>query len=149
MRKRRILIEHYLVAFTCFSFYFLAFTIDRKVMTIVGHEFEISGWDFVLTCAIHFLIPVIILFLDKKQMIDSSSRIFKRQFRVISIALILIAIITFDTFESTYRFTSLFLLNGYYILRIISYILILNLIFKSIKLTIIIKRNEPSNKSVY
>ncbi len=140
--NRRIMIEHYLVAFICFSAYFLVFTVDRKLVDITGGEMDVSGWDFVFTCAFHYLIPVFILYFDKNQMIDSTNKLFKRQFKVVTIFLIIIAIATYGPFERVHWFANLFLILGYYILRIISYILIIILVMKYFKYLISYKRKK-------
>ena len=71
------MIEHYLVASICFSSYFLVFTVDRKLVDINDGEMDVSGWDFVFTCAIHYLNPVTILYFElssisKKKFIDNN-----------------------------------------------------------------------------
>lgn len=131
MRKRNTLIKTYLLTFVCFSVYFLIKTEDFVGYYSRHGTIDISGWDFVLSCTIHYIIPVIVLFFGKSRNIDIKSEVFVSQYKVITISMLLMAIATFSLYEEgEVYYLNIIITGTSYILRLYSYYLMLKLVFK-------------------
>jgi|GEM_PF-2025119 len=143
MRKRQILIKLYLITFIFFSIYFLIFTEDCTLHYSRHGTIDISGWYFVLTCAIHYLTPLLIILVSGNLQIDSKNRLFTRQYRVITLSLILIAVATFGPCENfQHGFFNFIFTLGSWVLRLVSYILMLDLIIKYFSIYLNNKRKQ-------